>query len=181
MEIEIKIRISEAEFERLRISLSSKCRDMGELELKDIYFSHPCYDFAETDEALRLRMARGPGMNRTEITYKGKRVESLFGIKSREEISALVDDAESFRSILKALGFSEIATVEKIRRNFDCGRFIASLDKVKNLGDFIEMEGREGCASDCLLQAASELGIIGKIESKTYLELILERTRGSMS
>lgn len=55
LEIEIKSACDDpAEVEKILGSLGARFKDT--LFQKDIYFAHPSRNFAETDEALRLRM-----------------------------------------------------------------------------------------------------------------------------
>ena len=70
----------------------------------DRYFNHPARDFAETDEALRIRRI-GP-VNR--ITYKGPRVDTV--TKTRQELELpLVEGEKSaadWITLLEKLGIS---------------------------------------------------------------------------
>lgn len=172
MEVEVKVKISEEEMKRLKDILEEKCRGMEELEMEDIYFSHPCYDFKERDEALRLRVERRGRGERAELTFKGRRIEER-GVKAREEINADVPDWKKMLSILESLGFRKFATVKKVRTDFDCSSFKVSLDRVEGLGTFAEIEGKEGCGAECVEEALMSLGVRGEVEKKTYLELIL--------
>jgi len=172
LEVEVKVKISEDEMRRLKAILEEKCGGMEELEMEDIYFSHPCYDFKERDEALRLRVERGGKGERAELTFKGRRIEER-GVKAREEINADVLDWRKVLSILESLGFRKIAAVKKVRADFDCPSFKVSLDRVESLGTFAEIEGKEGCEAECVEEALRSLGVRGEVEKKTYLELIL--------
>ena len=138
----------------------------------DIYYQHPSRDFAKTDEALRLRSVNGI----TELTYKGPKLSKQS--KSREELSVKVSDLLITDLILKRLGFSEVARIEKIRYNFYDNKFIISVDTVKDVGDFVEVEGK-GVTEKELLDYVNALrvkfGFLGEGVTKSYLELYLER------
>ena len=111
-------------------------------EQTDRYFAHPSRDFAQTDEALRLRRIGEFNF----ITYKGPKLDAT--TKTRREIEiglaagqpAAADAAE----LLSALGFTPVAEVCKRRRDFTVtwqGQAIGvSLDEVAELGDFVELE-----------------------------------------
>lgn len=106
-EIEIKAKIEE--------DLSNKIIEnngvfLREVFQEDIYFNHPCRDFKESDEALRLRKEG----NNFILTFKGRREEGK--IKKREEIEAKVE--ESIIEILERLGFKKVCIIRKKRKNF---------------------------------------------------------------
>src|SRR5437868_7119625 len=81
----------------------------------DHYFRHPCRDFAQTDEALRLRNVGSDNF----ITYKGPKIDPTS--KTRRELelplSTGSETVERFTELLGALGFKPVATVSKQRRN----------------------------------------------------------------
>ncbi len=150
-------------------------RDFGDPQIEhqvDIYYQHPSRDFAKTDEALRLRSVNGV----TELTYKGPKISKQS--KSREELTIRVDNLSVADLILKRLGFVEVARIEKIRYNFRYNNFIISVDSVKNVGDFVEVEG-VGVTESELLRYVSDLrskyDFLGEGITKSYLELYLER------
>lgn len=172
MEVEIKLKVPESEIDRIKKILSERCEQKEEFESTDLYFSHPCRDMRKNDEALRLRIKRSISEEKAELTFKGRRTEEK-GVKSREEISVQVNDWKKTLSILEAVGFSVFASIKKYRIDFDCSSFMISLDRVENLGSFIEIEGKERCNVDCVLDAMKSLDIKGEIEKRTYLELFL--------
>ena len=150
----------------------------------DTYYAHPSRDFAETDEALRIRRVGSA----TWITYKGRKVDST--TKTRREIELpLAGDAKligEWPSLLEALGFTPVAEVRKTRRKATVpwqGQEIqATLDDVNGVGTFVELElaadenGLEA-AKDCIASLAEALGL-RRSERKSYLELLLERRTG---
>src|SRR4051794_9275883 len=79
----------------------------GELEEADHYFNAPDRDFAETDEALRVR--RIGASNR--VTYKGPKRDAQ--TKTRTEIEVGFDAgqaaAEDFMRLLQNLGYRAVA------------------------------------------------------------------------
>jgi adenylate cyclase class 2 len=100
----------------------------------DLYLSHPCRDFAKTDEALRLREEGG----RVALFYKGPKLDPRS--KTREELSVAVPDPAAMRMILERLGFRPVAEVRKTRRNFGLGPVEVSLDRVAGLSGYVELE-----------------------------------------
>ena len=146
----------------------------------DHYFSHPCRDFAQTDEALRLRQVG----TECVITYKGPKIDPH--TKTRRELELPLPGGprtiDQFTELLKALGFFPVAAVKKQRdpatlswKDFtvEC-----ALDEVENAGSFVELEIS---ADDDSLELAREslADLAGRLqlvqpERRSYLELVLE-------
>ncbi len=168
LEIEIKARVQS--LEAVEAELREKgARYLGEEEQVDAYFNHPCRDFAQTDEALRLRRAGG----RVMLTYKGRKLDAV--TKTREEVSLAVESYEAARQILAKLGFVEVAKVRKLRRRYSLGEYLVELDFVADLGSFVEVEKKgETYSPEELLEFLASLGI-GRdaVERRSYLELLL--------
>jgi len=152
----------------------------------DRYFNHPARDFAETDEAVRIRRKGEKHL----ITYKGPKVDAT--TKTRREIELPLggeplpgdkSTVETWSELLEALGFRVVGEVRKTRRRAEVvheGRTVeATLDRVDDLGSFVELElvaeedGLDG-ARACLASLAVALGLFGS-ERRSYLELLLAR------
>ncbi len=147
----------------------------------DRYYNHPARDFAETDEALRIR--RTGSVNR--ITYKGPKIDKV--TKTRQELELPLAEGEAaaadWMKLLETLGFSTVSEVHKRRRK----AYVAwqgltvevSLDEVTGLGTFVELElvveaGDLDRARDCIADLAKELGLV-QSERRSYLCLLLEK------
>lgn len=134
-EVEVKVR---ADHEDVRSRLEAVGADrLGTVSQTDIYYEHPVRDFAEIDEALRIRREAN-GDETARITFKGQLVEAES--KTRREIETSVGDAEIMAEILAAVGFDEAATVRKTRDRYRLDGFTVSLDTVDGLGTFLEVE-----------------------------------------
>mgnify|MGYP006281798697 FL=1 len=135
-EVEVKVR---ADHDAVRDRLADlDAEPLGTVEQIDTYFDAPHRDFAETDEALRLREERDSEGALTELTYKGPLVEAES--KTREEIESEVADRERVQAIFESLGFSPAATVEKERTRYRIDEFTVTLDSVADVGEFVEVE-----------------------------------------
>ena len=150
----------------------------------DRYFAHPARNFANTDEALRIRCV---GSENT-FTYKGPKIDS--STKTRKEIEVRIEPgkASAMRcdELLQALGFRPVAEIHKQRR---CGTVPwqglsvrVVLDTVDDLGTFTELEitttkTRVDRAKKAVLSLARELSL-DNVERRSYLELVLERKSG---
>jgi adenylate cyclase class 2 len=152
----------------------------------DRYFNHPLADYAKTDEALRIRTVGGASL----VTYKGPRIDRT--VKTRREIEILLSPgqaADEMADLLVALGFREVATVRKRRREADIRwqdrNVHATLDKVEQVGDYCELEfvveqAQVDAAKTVIATLAAELGLT-ESEPRSYLELLLARPAGAMS
>lgn len=152
---------------------------MPAIEQSDEYFAHPCRDFAQTDEALRIRSVG----DRSYVTYKGPKLDAT--TKTRREIELPLDamdrGGKDFAKLLAALGFLPVAVVRKERRPFHLergGRKIeGALDCVDGVGTFVELEivadeTGLGAARQVIAALAMDLDL-GASERRSYLELLL--------
>jgi len=167
MEVEAKFRLKEGVEEKIR-----EIADFAEeKEEFDIYLNHPCRNFAETDEALRIRVEK-----KVKVTYKGPKVDEE--TKSREEVNVEVSDFERALRLFEFLGFKKFRTVRKRRRIYRLKEAIICVDSVEGLGDFIEIEVEGGLErKEEIFRIAEMLGYT-KAESirLSYLEM-LEKIR----
>jgi adenylate cyclase class 2 len=134
-EVELKVRASHDAVAR-RLGETGATR-LGTVEQSDVYYDAPDRDFAETDEALRLREERGDGVT-TRLTYKGPLLEAES--KTRAEAETEVDDPEAAEDILSGLGYRPAAEVHKERTRFEHRGYTVTLDSVDGLGEFVEVE-----------------------------------------
>ncbi|GAB7008215.1 class IV adenylate cyclase [Halorubrum trueperi] len=189
-EVEIKVPADvDAVRRRLRDAGAER---VGTRRQRDVYYDAPHRDFAETDEALRVRREVplddsdepsdawpvGGEEETTKITYKGPLLDD--GSKTRVERETGVDDAEAVAGILSGLGFEPAATVEKRREFWAYEGFTVALDAVDGVGEFVEIE-REVDDEDTIERtrneasaALSRLGLDGSSQVRTsYLGLLL--------
>jgi len=156
-EVETKVR---ADHDPLRDRLTTLGADhLGRVRQVDTYYNAPDRDFAATDEALRVRRETDRGeaqtvgetdrgetqtvgengdAGRVLLTYKGPLVDEVS--KTREEAETRVVDGEQLRAILDGLGYEPAATVEKHRDRYAVGDCRVTLDRVTDLGEFVEVE-----------------------------------------
>ena len=171
LEVEIKARVPDLESIRERLLLLSHQGVSERVHERDIYYKSPHRDFRETDEALRLRYAGGS----CTLTYKGKKKRE-FRLKAREELNCVVESGEMMELILSRLGFSPAAEVEKWREYYSYRGATVSLDEVKGLGSFVEIEapGSPGHEhpEEFVRKIAQELGVEGEPILLSYLELL---------
>lgn len=180
LEVEQKFRLSDPAAIVARLADHAARLSEPQLEV-DRYFNHPSRDFAQTDEALRIRQVGETNY----LTYKGPKLDST--TKTRREIEVSVAPgnatAEQFAELLIALGFRPVAEVRKHRRKTMVehrGRTIEVVfDEVDRIGQYVELEivvepSEVDAARQAIGSLATELGLTEN-ERKSYLELLLER------
>ena len=173
-EVELKVR-ADHDVVRERLTDTDATR-IDAVEQVDTYYDSPNRDFAETDEALRIRTEQNDGET-TRLTYKGPLIEAES--KTREEAETAVDDADALEAILDGLGYEPAATVHKERTRYAYRGYTISLDTVEGLGEFVEVEteteddvesAREGARA-----VMDALGLQPETQIRTsYLGLLLD-------
>jgi adenylate cyclase, class 2 len=143
---------------------------------EDTYFNAPHRDFAQTDEALRIRKTCDNDGERTFITYKGAKIDKVS--KTRKEIEVDVGDPLKVANIFKSLGFWPVAIVKKNRVSYIFNELIITLDEVQGVGSFVEIE-KEAEEDEDFQDALNEIfrfyekiGIKKGFERRSYLELM---------
>jgi len=182
-EVELKFRCND--LERVRDELVSRGATQGEaVDQVDAYYRHPVRDFAQTDEAFRLRRVGA----RNFMTYKGPKVDATTKTRYEREL-AIADGDDAFRAaddILRRLGFEPVAEVRKHRRmlrlDWQGLSAEAAIDEVTGVGSFVELEASVdapheaadsiGRAREALLDLAEQLSL-RESERRSYLELLL--------
>jgi adenylate cyclase class 2 len=180
---EVEQKFAVADRARLRQALDAAGVAWQEpLEQADHYWNHPSRDFAQTDEALRVRQVGSENF----ITYKGPRVNSA--TKTRQELEFPLQSGpevpDQIGQILVALGFRPVATVRKRRQGgvlaWEGTSIHIACDEVQGVGTYVELETvveteNLEFAQQRVLSLANHLGLTG-FERRSYLELLLERS-----
>ena len=155
------------------------------LDQRDVYFAHPSRDFAQTDEAFRLRCVGEQNF----LTYKGPLLDAETKTRREIEVAAASGHfaADQLVEMLTSLGFHPVREVIKRRSPFHLNwqdhDLELCLDEVRDLGWFIELEiiateADRDVARECLFSLSRALGL-GKSERRSYLRLLLEGASAS--
>lgn len=173
IEVEVKFRIENIK------EVEEKMEKMAELIIEkteyDIYFNSPWKDFKKSDEALRIRR----DTEGTNITYKGPKIDSR--TKSREEVKLDISDYRYGVELLKGLGFNPFGEVVKNRKIYDLEGATVTVDRVENLGEFLEIELQANDSevdkkTEQIFSLAKKLGFSEEQSiRKSYLELLMEK------
>ncbi|MGE0537465.1 MAG: class IV adenylate cyclase [Pirellulales bacterium] len=155
------------------------CQWGAPLAQVDRYFAHPARDFAQTDEALRLRRVG----DENRITYKGSKLDAE--TKTRREIELPIEPGAAglarFTELLEALSFRPVREVAKTRTpgalDWQGWHVEVALDEVDRIGTFLEIElasdeASADAARAALRSLAGELGL-ERSERRSYLEMLL--------
>ncbi|TKX60013.1 class IV adenylate cyclase [Halorubrum sp. SS7] len=181
-EVEIKVPADlDATRERLREAGAER---VDARRQRDIYYDAPHREFAETDEALRIRrevpLSDGEATDEetATVTYKGPLLDDAS--KTRAEHETGVDDGEALDAVLSGLGFEPAATVEKRREFWSYDGFTVTLDAVAGLDEYVEIERTVGAetevdaAREAAVAALDRLGLDAAEQVRTsYLGLLL--------
>ncbi len=186
LEVEMKFPVSDF------AGVVTRLADWGVLDVlsredTDQYFNAPDRDFAQTDEALRVRRIGVANF----VTYKGPKLDAR--TKTRTELEVPLGNGETtaqhFMQLLQHLGYRPVGTVRKRRRIFHVERdgfpLEVCLDEVDGLGRFAELEiqapeDRLDQARAALLAAAASLGLTTS-ERRSYLQMLLAQREGKPS
>jgi len=188
IEVEQKYRITDRDAVLSRIAAVGAVAEPA-IRQVDTYYAHPARDFGVTDEALRVRCIGQAKSSANFITYKGPKLDTT--VKTRREIELPIgigpSSAEQFGELLQALSFRQVAEVAKVRQVFRLNRdrqtVEFAVDKVQDVGDFVELEivvateAQIEPAERLILALENELRL-ADAERRSYLELLLEGSSG---
>ncbi len=144
----------------------------------DIYLQHPIRNFAQTDEALRIRYSE----DKNYITYKGPKIDQTS--KTREEIEIEFHEPDKLLKLLRKIGFTIVREVSKFRQIYALDEITICLDTINGLGNFIELEIDVSNENEIIIAKNQLLLILdklqipsNKLERRSYLELLLIKKR----
>jgi adenylate cyclase class 2 len=178
--LEIEQKFRNADFAYLERRLAEWSAALGDAhEEADHYFNAPDRDFAQTDEAFRLRRVGSSNC----LTYKGPKQRADVKVRTELEVTLQPGDgaAADMTRLLTHLGYRPVAVVRKRRRQAPLHRdgfaFTVCLDDVEGLGRFAELEvlapeDRRTDAERAVAALAAELGL-SEVERRSYLGLVL--------
>ena len=106
-----------------------------DVAIRDLQFSEKriTRDIRKTNEYIRLR-------------YNPKEKQGIFahhiniGDGVNKEFEVEVGDIKTFKQILHDFGFLLLGTIDKKREIFEIDEFVVTIDEVKDIGNFLEIE-----------------------------------------
>jgi predicted adenylyl cyclase CyaB len=108
----------------------------------DKYFVPPQRNFFAKEppiEYLRIRFEK----DKDHLNYSFLHFGKNGWLRKTDEYETLIEKPEIMEKIFKKIGLIPKVTVIKTRKYFDCGDFEVTLDQVKSLGSFIEVEAKK--------------------------------------
>lgn len=136
-EIEMKFKINDQEYKTIVSFLEDTAIYIQEIHQKDIYYSPYNENFYDNGyRCLRLRLVNSEAI----LCYK--EIHNIFSAEEYiDEYETKVENADTMAEILRVLNFKEDIVVDKQRREYRYkDKFLISMDYVKYLGYFIEVE-----------------------------------------
>lgn len=137
IEIEIQVKIENSG--ALLAFLEENADFQSEQHQIDEYFSPAHRDFFDKrpiNEWLRLRNSSG----RYSINYKDWHTDEDGKSRYCDEYESEIDSLEQVEKIFKVLNFKSMIIVDKLRKIWNYKEYEVSVDAVKGLGDFVEIE-----------------------------------------
>lgn len=177
VETEIKIKLTETDFKRLNNVFKKEATFIKEIKQIDTYYQ-PTYRHFINQEIINEWLRIGKRGNKIILNYK-----NWYDIHC-DEYEVEIDNEENLKKIFKILGLEQIALVDKERTTyFYLDKYEIALDKVKELGYFIEIEVKKYTKSiieeyDELLLLAKKLDLnLADIDKRGYPYYLLDKNR----
>jgi|GEM_PF-6506514 len=170
MEIEIRAKIDKSLLEKLKPDPAYIFS--GQETQKDTYFKHS--SDAERRLVLRIREEQGGAT----LTFKAKAVGQD---TAWPDVDLPLSKPKDLENILRSSGYVEVVTIQKTRWSFRHSELEVNIDEIKDLGWFVEIEGRgtEQKRQDIEKQIEAllkDLGISEKdVVREGYVPLMLRR------
>jgi len=140
IEVEIKIRLTEAKFEKIKIKLGKIAKKVKESHHIDAYYNPIYRSFLKPKnpyEWLTIRERDG----KVKLNYKHWYPEGVKNTTHCDEYETEISDKTQMEKMLKALHFKNFVMVDKKRITYEYKNELEiALDEVKGLGYFIEVE-----------------------------------------
>jgi adenylate cyclase class 2 len=183
VEVEIKIPVTKELFEKIKKSLERKAELVSVSRDVDKYFNAPHRNFLDktpTEEFLRVRIKKDTFL----FTYKHGYWNNKLEHTHSDEFETKVENSEQLEKILNVLNFENILQIDKKREVYRAkGGFEVSLDKVKGLGYFIEIESEKSFGSinktmEAIYTFARSIGLDPtKRDSMGYVSLMMKKKK----
>ncbi len=168
MEIEVKFFLRRLEDIRKRLIAHNALLIKNRLLERNLRFDTVGRDLANKKHVLRLRQD-----SQATLTFK----RPLGQVETREEFEVGIDDFESGRKILEALGYTVTTIYEKYRETYQIDPNQVMLDELP-FGCFVEIEGP---SIESIRQLSDQLGLPWERRvQESYLELF-DRIRRSLN
>jgi len=157
--------------------LSLRLKDIGGKTSGRYFESNLVFDYDDRSlkkagVLLRLREKQGKAV----LTVKRPpETEVPSSLKVFEEIESVVEDFDTVKRALEAVGFSVAFAYEKVREKWTFDECVICLDQLP-FGDYVEIEGTEETVPQCAVALGIDVNPTSKL---TYHALNIEYRSGS--
>lgn len=151
--MEIEIRAAVDSINHLKEDLAKKASFLGSSSEDDLYFKHA----SDLERKLVLRIRRK--QDGSALTFKSK---SQGEDTAWHDVDLPLSNPDDLEAILRHNNYKEVVRIYKTRHTFSFQNYEINLDEIKDLGTFIEIEGRG---------SENERFVIEKNISKILLDL----------
>lgn len=148
-EIEVKFYVEALSPVEARLSVLGAEPVQARIHEYNLRFDTPAGSLARQSKVLRLRRDSA-----SYLTFKGPGALAD-GVSQRQEIEFTLDDFESARAFLEALGYQASMVYEKYRAVYRLEPVLVTLDEMP-FGHFVEIEGQAGAT---IQQVCTRLGL----------------------
>lgn len=172
MEIEIRAELKNGKKLLDTLKKTKGIKFVGTYKEDDRYLKHG----TDIERSLILRIRRKK--DKSILTFKGK-------AKGKDtawpDVDLPLSDPKTLEGLLLSNNYVDVVRIKKDRSMFKKGDFEINVDKIDNLGWFVEVEGRGNAKDRKKVETAihallADLGIEkGQIIEKGYVPLALER------
>ncbi len=164
MNIEVEIKVKIEDIEKFKIELKQLTTYIKNKHQIDEYFTAHNEDFFAPKNPTKWFRIRREG----EKTGLHFHLAIHEGIKHTKEYETNVENYEMMKKILEQLKFKHVVTVDKEREEYETDKLIITIDKIKDLGTFVEVEAKN--KFETLEEARSAcLGFIDNMDIKYEL------------
>ena len=170
LEIEAKFYVQDLTRIQARLEGLGAQRVQDRVLETNIRFDLPGARLRAAGRVLRLRRD-----TEARLTYKSASSKTQ-GVLSREEIEFVVEDFETAKRFLEALGYQKLFYYEKYRTTYQLDQSFVMLDELP-YGNFVEIEG-EGIES--IRALAGPLGLSVEAPIATSYHALFERLRKTL-
>jgi len=181
IEIEIKIALDEDDFYQIKKKLKKILKFVKSSHQVDEYFTPAHRNFVKPKYPFEWLSIRNRG-DKTILSYKHYYPENAENKTHCDEFETEIKNTKQLEKIFFMLDFKKLVTVEKEREVYLYNNeFEISLDRVKELGNFIEIEALKIFGSvektrEKLFEFAKSIGLdISKTDKRGYPFLLMKK------
>jgi len=171
MELDAKVAVEDFHAVESRL-VEMGAKRIGEYREKDTFFDFSAQRLKNSDSALRLRDRQdlNTGKNTYRLTFKGPRQPGQF--KHRRENEFSIDQPEQVQAVLEGIGMCPFARCRKRRISWRWRQCGIELDRLDDIGVFVEVEGPD---EGSIRETLQKLGLAGEPTlTESYLAMVLK-------